>query len=210
MSSPAPQTFSSPPPPLPSRSSRPSPLNYSPTAASSLPKASMKLLCSPSPQPRTFLPERVSSFTPRPVILYRDTKPYNAPGPGLVDVVDGDRVGEGKAALGLSLHLDSETVNLDHFPKKECTKELEDEFDCIRKAVERKQILRRMERGGPQKVIFVIGALKRQQLAEMILVLFPMKQVYLSSLARLINALKRPSRPSSIVYRHCLPPPKSK
>ena len=70
--------------------------------------------------------------------LYRDTKPYNAPGPGLVDVVDGDRIGEGKTVLGLSLHLDSETVNLDPFPKRYCIKEWEDEFDCIRKAVERK------------------------------------------------------------------------
>lgn len=55
-----------------------------------------------------------------------------------MDVVGGDRVGEGKAVLGLSLHLDSETVNLDPFPKKDCIKEWQDEFDCIRKAVERK------------------------------------------------------------------------
>lgn len=55
-----------------------------------------------------------------------------------MDVVDGDRVGEGKAVLGLSLHLDSETANLDPFLKKDCIKEWQDEFDCIRKAVERK------------------------------------------------------------------------
>lgn len=36
-----------------------------------------------------------------------------------MDVVDGDRVGEGKALLGLS-------------------QEWQDEFDCIRKAMERK------------------------------------------------------------------------
>lgn len=35
-----------------------------------------------------------------------------------MDVVDGNRVGEGKTVLGLSLHLDSETVNLDPSERK--------------------------------------------------------------------------------------------
>ena len=72
------------------------------------------------------------------VTVYRDTKSYNASGPGLVDVSEKDRVGKGEAVLGLSVHVDSEMVNRDPFEKKNRYKEWEGEFDCIRKALQGK------------------------------------------------------------------------
>ena len=77
--------------------------------------------------------------------VYRDTKDPNENGPGLVDVLDQDLVGKGEVVLGPSVHLDSELVNREDselvnrdFARKIRYKEWEDEFDCIRKALQGK------------------------------------------------------------------------